>query len=197
MDVGTESSLWAIPNSWKPDIPIPTIGPMAKKKLPSQPPLPKISQAIFLVRGQRVMLDEDLARIYGVTTKRLNEQVRRNEERFPEDFMFSLTTKELNNLRSQIATSSWGGRRHPPRAFTEHGAVMLASVLKSPVAVEASIQVVRAFVSLREMMAQNEELAAKLEKLEAKFDQQFAVVFEAIRQLMRPDPRPTPRIGFK
>jgi len=104
-------------------------------------PIEYISLNILKIRGFRVMLDEDIAKIYGVTTKRLNEQVRRNLDRFPEDFMFSLTPDEFDILRSQFATSRWGGRRYPPKAFTEHGAVMLASIIKSPVAVEASIQV--------------------------------------------------------
>jgi len=143
------------------------------------------------------MLDEDLARIYGVTTKRLNEQVKRNKVRFPDDFMFTLTNKELADLRSHFATSSWGGRRQPPNAFTEHGAVMLASVLNSPIAIEASIQVVRAFVKLREILADNKELAEKLANLENKFDHNFSVVFEAIRQLMKPEAKPKPRIGFE
>ena len=143
------------------------------------------------------MLDEDLAEIYGVTTKRLNEQARRNKGRFPDDFMFALTREEFTNLKSQSATSRWGGRRHPPNVFTEHGAVMLASVLKSPVAVMASIQVVRAFVRLREMLASHEDLARKLTDLEKKYDYRFQVVFDAIRQLMEPPRKPHPKIGFK
>ncbi len=144
------------------------------------------------------MLDEDLAEIYGVTTKRLNEQVKRNKDRFPEDFMFRLTVEEFAALRSQFATSRWGGRRYPPNAFTEHGAVMLASVLNSPIAVEASIQVVRAFVRLRELLTSHKELARKLADLERKYDQQFQVVFDAIRKLMEPPPeKEKRRIGFK
>ena len=143
------------------------------------------------------MLDEDLANIYGVSTKRLNEQVRRNKNRFPQDFMFSLTPEEFDILRSQIATSKWGGRRYPPNAFTEHGAVMLASVIKSTVAVEASIQVVRAFVKLREMVASHEDFARKLAELEGKYDRQFQIVFSAIKQLMAPKIKPENKIGFK
>ncbi|HET6992393.1 MAG TPA: ORF6N domain-containing protein, partial [Bacteroidia bacterium] len=118
---------------------------------------------IYLIRGHKVMIDEDLARIYGVTTKRLNEQVKRNLDRFPKDFMFQLTEKEIISLRSQFATSNEGkgGRRYAPYVFTEHGAVMLASVLNSPVAIKASIQVVKAFVRLREMLIANKELAEK------------------------------------
>src|SRR5204862_418985 len=144
----------------------------------------RIEQAILLIRGKKVMLDADLAAIYGVTTKRLNEQFRRNRDRFPSDFAFRLTTTEFDNLRSQIATSSWGGRRYPPFAFTEHGAVMLASVLKSPVAIATSVEVVRAFIRLRELLATHKDLGRRLDELEAKYDRQFAVVFDAIRKLM-------------
>ena len=147
------------------------------------------------------MLDEDLAELYGVTTKRLNEQVTRNQERFPGDFSFRLTRSELAHLRSQIATSSWGDRRYLPRAFTAHGAVMLANVLRTPVAIGASIQVVRAFVRLREMVAANKELARQLALLEQKLvehDGQLEVVFDAIRKLMQPPLSPTkPPIGFR
>jgi len=144
------------------------------------------------------MLDADLAVLYGVTTKRLNEQVKRNRDRFPADFMFRLTARETAGLRSQIATtkSGRGGRRSPPVAFTEHGAVMLASVLNSPTAVYASIQVVRAFVRLRGILATHRDLARKLEDLERKYDAQFRVVFDAIRELMQPLDPPRKRIGF-
>jgi hypothetical protein len=159
-------------------------------------PAQRIGRSILFIRGYRVMLDKDSAELYGVTTKRLNEQVRRNVGRFPPDFMFQLSFQEFTNLRSQIATSSWGGRRTPPYAFTEHGAVMLASVLNSPIAVHASIEVVRAFVRLRQMLASHEELARKLMTLEKKYDAQFKVVFDALRELMKP-PEPTRRsIGF-
>ncbi len=160
-------------------------------------PPERIERSILLIRGHKVMLDSDLAELYGVSTKRLNQQVKRNSDRFPEDFMFQLSAEEFANLRSQFATASWGGRRTPPYAFTEHGAVMLASVLNSPVAVRASIEVVRAFVRLRQMLASHEDLARKLAVLEKKYDAQFKVVFDAIRQLMTP---PTPqqrRIGFQ
>jgi hypothetical protein len=157
-----------------------------------------ITTLIHVVRERRVMLDSDLARLYGVATKRLNEQVRRNQDRFPDDFAFHLTPEEVANLRSQIATSSgeWGGRRSLPLAFTEHGAVMLASVLNSPVAVETSVQVVRAFVQLRRALAAHAELAHKLDAMEARYDQQFRVVFDAIRALIREDTHPRKQIGF-
>jgi len=145
------------------------------------------------------MLVSDLARLYGVTTKRLNEQVRRNIDRFPQDFMFQLTREEYDALRSQIATLKTGRgqhRKYLPYAFTEHGAVMLANVLNSPTAVQASIQVVRAFVRLREMMITHTELARRLDELEKKYDKQLAVVFEAIRALMAPTKKETRRIGF-
>ena len=162
----------------------------------------RVADRIIMIRGRRAMLDVDLARLYGVTPRRLNEQVKRNQARFPDDFMFQLTLEEARTLpvsRSQSATLKRGHNlKYAPYAFTEHGAVMLAAVLNSPTAVEASIQVVRAFVQLRAMVAVHAELAQKLDALEHKFDQQFRVVFEAIRQLMTPPPRPSPpRIGFR
>jgi hypothetical protein len=174
-------------------------------------PVERIERLIYLIRGQKVMLDSDLAEIYGVTTKRLNEQVGRNADRFPPDFAFQLTRQEVANLRSQIATSSLkirpkfatvrshGGRRYRPLVFTEHGAIMLASVLNSPVAVEASVRVVRAFVRLREMLASNRELAHRLDELERKFeghDEAIRNLFEAIRQLLSPPEPKRRKIGF-
>jgi hypothetical protein len=159
-------------------------------------PTDRIEQAILLIRGQKVMLDADLAAIYGVTTKRLNQQFKRNRERFPADFAFQLTSEEFNNLRLQFATSSWGGRRHPAFAFTEHGAVMLASVLNSPVAIASSVEVVRAFIRLRELLVTHKELARRLDELEAKYDKQFAVVFDAIRRLMTPPKRKPREMGY-
>ncbi|HLA11805.1 MAG TPA: ORF6N domain-containing protein [Pyrinomonadaceae bacterium] len=169
-------------------------------------PVERIAHAILLIRGEKVILDADLAKLYGVTAKRLNEQVRRNRERFPEDFMFQLTKEEFanmegevgpTNLRSQIATSrSHGGRRYLPYAFTEHGAIMAANVLNSEQAVRASVEVVRAFVRLRQMLSSNAEFAKKLEELERKYDRQFKVVFDAIRQLMTPLEPKRKQIGF-
>lgn len=172
---------------------------MAKRTQTSITSTSRIEQSIHLIRGQRVMLDSDLATLYGVTTKRLNEQVRRNLERFPPDFMFQLTREEHDALRSQFATLKVGRGRHRkylPYAFTEHGAVMLASVLNSPTAVQASIQVVRAFIRLREMLITHADLARRLDDLEKKYDKQFAVVFKAIRALMSPPQKETKRIGF-
>jgi len=161
-------------------------------------PVTRIQSMIYVIRGRKVMLDSDLAELYGVSTGRLNEQVKRNIDRFPEDFMFQLTQEEYEILRSQIATSrSWGGRRYPPNAFTEHGAVMLASVLNSDIAVQASIGVVRAFIRLREMLASNKELSRRLDELEAKYDAQFKEVFKAIRELMEPPEKEQRRIGFR
>jgi hypothetical protein len=164
-------------------------------------PTERIESLIFLIRGHKVMLDSDLAALYRVTTKRLNEQVKRNKDRFPSDFMFQLSAQETEDLRSQIATSNngRGGRRYRPFVFTEHGAVMLATVLNSPVAVQASIQVVRAFVKLRELLGTQRKLAQKLIELEQKVgghEEEITAIFEAIRQLMEPPDKPTRRIGF-
>jgi len=165
--------------------------------------LEAIASRILLVRGLRVMIDADLAALYGVQTRRLNEQVRRNRERFPQDFIFELTPGEFANLKSQFATSSWGGRRKLPFAFTEHGAIMAATVLDTPRAVEVSVYVVRAFVQLRDLLAGNKELARRLADLErrlarklADHDQAIANILEAIRQLMTPPDPPKRPIGF-
>ena len=162
-------------------------------------PRERIEQIILLIRGHNVMLDSDLAQLYGVTVGRLNEGVKRNENRFPSDFMFQLTKAEFENLKSQIAISSskWGGRRHAPYVFTEQGVAMLSSVLRSKRAIEVNIAIMRTFVRLREMISSNKVLARRLTDLEKKYDGQFQVVFEAIRELMA---EPTPksrRIGFK
>jgi predicted NAD/FAD-binding protein len=172
-----------------------------------------IATRIVVLRGEKVLLDADLARLYGVTTKRLNEQVRRNRLRFPSDFMFALRKQEVTNLRSQIATSSlaeWGGRRYLPYAFTEHGALMAANILNSPLAIDMSIYVVRAFTRLRAALATHKELARKLDDLERRTAQlasrhdalaahtksQLEQVIAALRQLMSA-PQPTRRpIGF-
>jgi hypothetical protein len=158
----------------------------------------KIENCIFLIRGHKVMLDEDLAHLYGVPTFRLNEQVKRNAKRFPEDFMFRLTPTEVKNLRSQFAISSkgWGGRRYLPNVFTEQGVSMLSSVLNSPKAVQVNIQIMRTFVRLRQMMASNAELARKIDELEKRYDGQFQVVFEAIRRLVQTPETPKRKIGF-
>ena len=160
-------------------------------------PVERIQRSILVIRGMRVMIDADLARLYGVPTKRLNEQVARNRTRFPADFMFHLTREEHANLKSQFATSSeWGGRRKLPFAFTEHGVAMLSSVLRSKRAIQVNIEIMRAFVKLRGLLAGHEVLARKLDALEKKYDGQFRVVFEAIRQLMAGDAPKKRRIGF-
>ena len=165
-----------------------------------------IAERILVLRGQRVLLDADLAALYGVTPKRLNEQVRRNRARFPVDFMFQLDINELRSLRSQFATLNRGRGRHRkyvPTAFTEHGAIMAATVLNSPRAVEMSVYVVRAFVKLRQALASNTELARKLEALEksvatldARTRRQFEEIYRAIRALMAPPSVKARPIGF-
>lgn len=178
---------------------------------------------IHLIRGQKIMLDADLAIIYDVSTRQLNQAVKRNQERFPKDFMFQLTTEEWDHLRSQFVTSSeeseettvegeeidkvteadfkqinWGGRRYAPYAFTEHGAIMLSSILRSERAIAAGIQVVRAFVRMRTMLETQGELSFRLQQLEAVVEGNFNVVFEAINELMAANEEPEERrmIGF-
>jgi hypothetical protein len=163
-------------------------------------PVERIARTIVKLRRQNVMRDADLAALYKVTTKRLNEQVKRNRQRFPPDFMFQVTQEEYADLRSQFATSrspAHGGRRSLPYVFTEHGAIMAATVLNSPRAVQMSILVVRAFVTFRRMIQSHAELTKKLDELEAKYDDQFEVVFEAIRELMTPTTAKRRRIGFR
>jgi hypothetical protein len=194
---------------------------MAKKKGSGLVAFERVQQTIIVLRGQRVILDADLARLYGVTTKRLKEQVRRNRERFPEDFMFELTREEATSLRSQFATLDAGETEHSlrsqivtsrrgkhskylPHAFTEHGAIMAATVLNSKEAVKASLFVVRAFVQLREMLSTHRELAVKLDELERrlqKHDDEILALFEAIRQMMQGEEggeeETKPPIGFQ
>ncbi len=156
-------------------------------------PIERIASQIYLIRGEKVLLDEDLAVLYGVPTKRLNEQVSRNLERFPDDFMFRLTADELSILRSQNATSRWGGRRYPPRAFTEQGVAMLSSVLRSKQAVQVNIAIMRTFVRLRQILATDGDLARKV----AQHDQQIAALFQHVQALLEPpEPPRKPRIGF-
>jgi len=160
-------------------------------------PIEVIERKIYLIRGHKVILDEDLAELYNVATKVLVQAVKRNIDRFPDDFMFQLNDQEVRVLRSQIVTSRWGGRRYAPYVFTEQGVAMLSSVLRSDRAVEVNIQIMRTFVKLREMIASHKDLAGRLDELEKKYDTQFRVVFEAIRQLMlQPEPKKKRRIGF-
>ena len=160
-----------------------------------------IERKIFMIRGHKVMLDKDLAGLYGVKTRNLNKAVTRNLDRFPEDFMFQLNKEELNNLKFHFGTSRWGGTRKIPRVFTEHGILMLSSVLKSKRAVHVNIQIMRAFVKLRQILSMNKELAHKLAELEIKIgkhDVDIHEIFEVIRRLTAPQPiKPKPQIGFK
>ena len=158
-----------------------------------------IQTKIFLIRGRKVMFDKDLALLYGVSTSRLNEQVRRNKKRFPADFMFRLTRKESHNLISQNATSSWGGQRKLSYVFTEQGVAMLSSVLNSDRAIEVNIQIMRVFVKLKEMIMSHKNLARKIDNLERKFkehDEKFLLVFDAIRRLIHEEEKPKIPIGF-
>jgi phage regulator Rha-like protein len=162
-------------------------------------PVEIIERKIYFIRGHKVMLDSDLAEMYAVATKVLLQAVKRNLSRFPGDFMFQLNYQEVAALRSQIVTSKAGrgGRRYPPYAFTEQGVAMLSSVLNSERAIEVNIQIMRAFVKLRELMATHKDLARKLDDMEKKYDAQFKVVFDAIRELMTPTEKPKRKIGFK
>ena len=162
-------------------------------------PAERIERRILLIRGQKVMLDSDLATLYGVPTKVLLQAVKRNADRFPDDFMFQLDTEEFRNLRSQFVTSSGrhGGRRYAPYAFTEQGVAMLSSVLNSSRAVHVNIEIMRAFVRLRRMLAANKALARRLDELENRYDAQFKIVFDAIRQLMAPPDPARESIGFR
>jgi hypothetical protein len=181
---------------------------MAAKKL--LVPVEQIDRRILLIRGHKVMLDADLAELYGVSVGRLNEAVRRNLHRFPDDFMFQLTREEFTNLRRRIGTpnlksqsaissSGWGGRRHPPCAFTEQGVAMLSSVLRSKRAIQVNIEIMRAFVRLRQFLSTHKELDHKLAELERRIgshDEQIQAIFEAIRQLMTPPEPKKRKIGF-
>ncbi len=157
-----------------------------------------IESKIYLIRGQKVMLDSDLAELYGVETKILVQAVKRNIKRFPKDFMFQMENQDVINLRSQSVTSSlgYGGRRYLPYVFTEQGVAMLSSVLNSDRAIEVNILIIRAFVKLREMIASHKDLARQLGEMEKKYDTQFGVVFDAIRELMIPPEEDKRKIGF-
>lgn len=173
---------------------------MAKADKPLALPEELVMNKIYFIRGQKVMLDEDLAELYQVETKRLNEQVRRNIERFPNDFMFRLTQKEFENLKSQFATSSWGGRRKPPLAFTEQGVSMLSGVLNSETAVQVHIQIIRVFAKMKELLLTHKDILLQLEKIERKLtqhDDDIALIFQYLKQLLNPPQPPRNRIGFK
>jgi hypothetical protein len=155
---------------------------MAENKDISVVPIERIASAIYLIRDQKVMLDMDLAELYDVPTKRLNEQVKRNIRRFPEDFMFQLTTEEFENLKSQIATSSWGGRRTLPYAFTEQGVAMLSSALHSDRVIDINVAIMRTFIRMREMLATHKDIALKIEE----HDQHIAILYDYIKKLLDP-----------
>ncbi len=167
--------------------------------MPSTVPIEIIENKIYVFRGQKVMLDRDLAKLYGVQTKRFNEAVRRNIRRFPEDFSFRLTKDEFTSLRSQIATSNRGGQRYEPFVFTEQGIAMLSSVLNSEKAIAINIQIIRAFIYLRDMAIENSDLRLRLEYIEKNYDQQFRIIFNALQNpqqndLIEDDREP---MGFK
>ncbi|MFH1196640.1 MAG: ORF6N domain-containing protein [bacterium] len=158
-----------------------------------------IERKIFVIRGQKVMVDKDLAKLYNVLTRDLNKAVKRNHDKFPLDFMFQLDEEEFNNLKFQIGTSRWGGTRKLPYAFTEQGVAMLSSVLRSKRAVQVNIQIMRTFVKLREILSTHKELAQKLHELELKVeshDEQITAIFEAINQLLQLPEKPKRKIGF-
>ena len=155
-----------------------------------------IERKIYLIRGKKVMLDSELAALYDVRTKELNKAVMRNQDRFPDDFMFQLSKKEVEILRFQFGTSSWGGRRYLPRVFTDYGILMLSSVLSSKRAVHVNIQIMRTFTKLRELLNTHKDLKHRIDELEKKYDKQFQVVFRAIKMLLdKPDDRPPKRFG--
>ncbi len=154
-----------------------------------------IQRKIMVIRNKKVILDKDLAKLYEVKTRDLNKAVTRNKERFPEDFMFRLNKTEFENLKFHFGTSSWGGTRKKPRAFTEQGVSMLSSVLKSKKAIKVNIQIMRVFTQLREVLSNHEEIKKKIEIMERKYDKQFSVVFEAIKTLIYPTEKPK-KIGF-
>lgn len=170
-------------------------------------PAERIEKAILLIRGHKVMLDSTLAQLYEVKTKELNKAVKRNQDRFPEDFIFQLTIQEAESLRFQIGTSKIGpesdisdrrgGRRYLPYVFTEQGVAMLSSVLRSKRAILVNVEIMRTFVNLRRILSSHKELARKLDALEKKHDHQFKIVFDAIRQLMAPPPSSRRKIGFR
>ena len=166
-------------------------------------PIEKISSKIYLIRNEKVLIDSDLAELYGVETKTLKRAVRRHKDRFPNDFMFELSKEEFDNLRYQSGSSSWGGRRYPPYAFTEQGVAMLSSVLNSERAIKVNIAIMRAFVKMREYLQSNDKLARKLKELEketrekfTKQQKQITLIFQAIQELMSEEEKPKREIGY-
>jgi hypothetical protein len=159
-------------------------------------PIETIRQKIYLIRGEKVMFDNDLAELYGVETKVLNLAVKRNKDRFPADFMFQLNKREFEILRFQIVTSSYGGRRYAPYVFTEQGVAMLSGVLYSKRAILVNIQIMRTFTQLRKMLATHKELREKIEAMERKYDKRFRAIFETLKLLIKEDKQPKNQIGF-
>ena len=159
-----------------------------------------IANKIYLIREKKVMLDSDLAELYGVETRRLNEQVKRNVGRFPEDFMFQLTQEEWSNLKSQFATSSWGGRRKSPSVFTEHGVLMLSSVLNSERAIAVNIKIMRVYTKIKEMLLTHKDLLLRMEEIEKKVsnqDEQIMTIFKYVKKFVMEESMPRPKIGYK
>lgn len=159
-----------------------------------------VMRRIYMIRDQKVMLDEDLAELYGVETRRLNEQVKRNKDRFPEDFMFTLTEHEFVDLKSQNATSSWGGRRKLPNAFTEHGVLMLSSVLNSPQSIQVNIQIMRIYIRIRKMLLAHKDVFLRVEQVEKqlmKHDQKIELLFTHLSKFVEKEKLPRTKIGFK
>ncbi len=156
-----------------------------------------VERLIHFIRGRKVILDSDLARLYMVETKAMNRAIGRNTDRFPGDFMFRLSPQEAENLRCQIGTSSWGGRRYLPYAFTEQGVAMLSSVLRSKRAAQVNIEIMRAFVRLRQILSVHKELARRVDELERKYEGRFRLVFKSLRELIEPVAIPKPKIGFR
>jgi hypothetical protein len=174
----------------------------AKQELQALVAEQKILNKIYAIRGEKIMLDQDLAAMYNVETKQLKRQVKRNIERFPKDFMFELTPKEFENLRSQIGTSSWGGTRYMPMAFTEQGVAMLSSILNSKTAIEVNIRIIRVFTKMREFALTHKEILLQLSKLEKEVkgnSKDIENIFAVLKELLAKDAKPTPRskIGFK
>lgn len=160
-------------------------------------PSERIIGKIYIIRNRKVMLDKDLAELYGVPTKVFNQAIKRNTKRFPEDFMFQLNKEEFKNLRSQIVTSSWGGTRYQPLVFTEQGVAMLASVLNSDRAINVNIQIIRTFVKIRELLATNELLQRKMMEIEKKYDNKIKEIFNILEHLLTEEKNPKREIGFK
>ena len=173
---------------------------MSKQLNPIMIPDEIVMDKIYMIRNQKVMLDQDLAELYGVETKRLNEQVTRNSDRFPEDFMFRLDEHEFSNLKSQFATSSWGGRRTLPYAFTEHGVLMLSSILNSKQAIQVNIQIMRIYTRIREMLLTHKDILLLVEQVEKKLtkqDQKIEVLFTYLNKFIEKEDKPRKSVGYK